>query len=241
MPEPGQLVIAEVVHMVGGLVQGRHPANDDVCDVIGFIRQLQNKLDGVRLHEDAVHAVHQHADYPRRLSKPEVAQEHEHDHNAGVAQHKEEDGQHALIGPAHFQGFHQCGDGDPHSRIGVAQNRRRRAPHIGGEGMTYGEEHSTDQNEQQIHKGGYQNVNDLPGDPDSPFGAYQIQGRTRGQEGHIRKKQHQKHRGQQDRAAVTKVPDKHFYKLHGGVMLHGKGNGLVRKQETQNEGQQEGH
>ena len=227
MPEPGQLVIAEVVHMIGSLVQGRYPADDDVGNVVGLIWQLQNKLNGVRLHEDAVHAVHQHADHPRRLSEPEVAQEHEHNHNAGITQHEKEDGRHALVRPAHFQGFHQCGDGDPLSRIGVAQNCRRGAPHVGGEGLTHGEKHGADQHEQQIHKGGCQNVNYLPGDPGSPLGAYQIQGCAGGQEGHIRKEQHQQHRGQEDRIAVTKVPDEYFHQLHGSIMLHGKGHGLV--------------
>lgn len=227
MPEPWQLVIAEVVHMVGSLIQGRCPADDDVCNVVGLIWQLQNKLNGVRLHEDAVHAVHQYTHHSRRLPKPEVAQEHEHDHNAGVAQHQKEDGHHTLIRPAHFQGFHQRGDGDPLSRIGVTQNRRRGTPHIGGEGLAHGEKHGADQYKQQVYERSCQNVNHLPADPGSPFGSHQIQGRTGGQKGHIRKEQYQQHRGQEDGIAVTKVPDEHLYKLHGGVMLHGKGHSLV--------------
>lgn len=227
MPEPGQLVIAEVVHMVGSLIQGRHPADDDVCNVIRLVRQFQNELDGVRLHQDAIYTVHQYTDHTRRLPEPEVAQKHQHHHDAGIAQHEKEDGNHTLVRPAHFQGFHQCGDGDPLSRIGVAQNCRRRAPHIGGEGLAHGEKHGADQHEQQIHKGGCQNVDYLPGDPGSPFGSHQIKRRPRGQEGHIRKEQHQQHRGQENGITVTKVPDEHLHKLHGGVMLHSKGHCLV--------------
>ena len=193
MPEPGQLVIAEVVHMVGSLIQWRHPADNDVCNVVSFIRQLQNKLNGVRLHQNAVHAVNQHTDDPRCLSEAKIAQKHEHNHNAGIAQHKKEDGNHALVRPAHFQGLHQCGDGDPLSRIGVTQDCRRGAPHISGEGLAHGEKHSADQYEQQVHERGCQNVNHLPGDPGSPFGAHQIERRPGGQEGHIRKEQHQQH------------------------------------------------
>lgn len=227
--------------MVGSLVQWRHPADDDVCNVVGFIRQFQNELNGVRLHQDAVHAVYQYADHPRCLSEAKIAQKHEHDHDTGVAQHKEKDGHHTLIGPTHFQGFHQRGDGNPLSRIGVTQNCRCGAPHIGGEGLTHGEEHGANQHEQQIHEGGCQNVDYLPGDPGPPFGPHQIEGRTGGQERHIRKEQHQQHRGQENGIAVTEVPDEHLHKLHGGVMLHGKGHSLVRKQEAQNEGQQEGY
>ena len=98
--------------------------------------------------------------------------------------------------------------------------------------MPHGKKYGADQYKQQVHKGCCQNVDRLPGDPDPPFGAHQIEGRPGGKEGHICKEQHQQHRGQEDGIAVTKVPDEYFHQLHGSVMLHGKGHGLVRKQKA---------
>ena len=189
LPQSGKLVVAKVVHMISCLVQWGKPADDDIGDVVGFVRQFQDQLDGVRVHENPINAVHQDADDSRHLAEPQVAHQHDHDHNRGVAQHQEENGHHTLIGPAHFQGFYKSRDGDPLSCIGVAQDRCCGAPHIGKKRLLHRKKDGAEKDKNQVNQCGRQNVKNLSGNPGSSAGANQIQGGTGREKRHIRKQQ----------------------------------------------------
>ena len=151
--------------MIGCLIEWGQPADDDVGNVVGFIRQIQQELDGIRLHKDSVQTEYQNADHPRHLTELQIAHQHQQHHDRGVAQHQGEDGNHALIGPAHFQSLYQCRNCHTLTGIGVAQDRRCGAPHIGDERLLDGKDHRADQHKCQIDGGGCQDVDDLPGDP----------------------------------------------------------------------------
>ena len=59
-------------------------------------------------------------------------------------------------------------------------------------------------------------------------------GGSGGQKRHIRKQQHQQHRGKKDGITVAKAPDEGLHHLHGRIMIYRKANGLIGQKETHN-------
>ena len=195
MPQPWQQVIAEVVHMVGGVVQGREPAHRHIGLIHQLIRQLEDGLDGLGVEQEPIQGKSHRPGHAAQLPLMEVAGQHDEGEQQGVQEHEQEDGGHALVGTAHFQGFHQGGQSNGLSCPGIAQDGRGLRPHVPRKGLAHTHEGRGRQHKQQIEEGGQGHVDGLAQEPGSPVHAAQKEGGARGEAGHIRKEQQKKQAG----------------------------------------------
>lgn len=89
LPEPGQQIVAEVVHVVRRLIEWRKPAYCHVCLVHQFIGKFEYSLDGLRIEKKAEQAESKHADHPRKLPFFEVKKQHDERHEQRVKEHEQ--------------------------------------------------------------------------------------------------------------------------------------------------------
>lgn len=226
--------------MVGGVVQWGQPAHGHIGLIHQLVRQLENGLDGLGVEQEPIQGKPHCPGHAAQLALMEVAGQHDEGEQQGVQEHEQEDGGHALIGPAHLQGFDQGGQGHGLTCPGIAQDGRGLRPHVPHEGLAHTHKGGGNQHEQQVKEGGQGHIDGLAQEPGSPVHAAQEEGGTGGETGHVREEQQEQEAGQQDGIAVPKGPDKGLHDLHGGFVFLGELHGLIRKEEAQHKGQGKG-
>ena len=237
LPEPGQQIVAEVVHVVRRLIEWRKPAYCHVCPVHQFIGQFEYSLDGLGVEQKPEQAEGEHGNDSRKLPFFKVKKQHDERHEQRVEQHKQGNGYHAGVWRAHFQRLHQRGKGYGLTRAGIAQNGRCFAPHVSDKGLGHAHKRGGNQNKGQIGGGGGHDVYCLSGDPCPAVNAHEVKGRPAGDEGHIREQQQKQQRGEQYGIGIPEGPDKRFHDLHRRFIFPRKLHCLVGQQKAQNKGE----
>lgn len=223
------------MHVVSGMVQRREPPDGYVRLVRQLIRELEERLERLRVQEEPEQAQGKRAHHARALPLPEVAKEHDEREQERIEQHEQEDRAHALIWAAHLERFDERREGDALARAGIAQDGGSLRPHVADEALPHADEARRREDEEQVKERGHGDVERLPGDPGPAVDAHQIKRRAGGDERHVRKEQQQQERGKEDGVAVPERPDESLHQLHGRPIFHGEADSLVRKQEAEHE------
>ena len=194
LPEPGQQIVAEVVHVVGGMVERRQPAHRHVCFVHKIVGKLEYCLYGLRVEKKAEQAEREHGHNSRKLAFFKVKQQHGKHHQQRVEQHQQEYRAHTFIRAAHLQRFHKRGQRDFFPRAGVAQNGCGFRPHVADKALPHADEGCGHKDKRQIEECCEDDIQRLSHEPGFAVDAHQVKRCSRTDERHIRKQQ-QKQQG----------------------------------------------
>ena len=191
LPQARQQIVAEVVHVIGRLIEGTEPAHGDVCLIHQLIREVEHLLDQLRVEEQPVEREAERRNHARALAAQQFEQEHHQRKHERVQQHQEEDRFGALVRARHLERFDEGGECHRLARAGIAENRSRLRPHIADKAVLHADQRRCDQNENHIDERGEDQIDQLSPRPCRPLHANQIIRHARAEKRNIRKQQNQ--------------------------------------------------
>ena len=239
---PWQQIVSEVVHDIGGMLQGRQPCGQEIGIIGQALRKLQPCHEAIRRQNVSSEVYNQRSHDTRFAAFQHRKCQLNHCHQQHILEHQEEDLNGAAVRCSEFHGLAHDADGHFEGTGRKGKHSGRFAPFVSDEYVASDtHDHAGKQDHQAVAQRQDEYGDNLSSQPCTALRAENQIGSGCVQPREGREHQHHGQRRKQNAVIIRIAPNERFKELNIGQVGAGDRHRFVGQQPAEQEAKQKAH